>query len=132
MKNQTRHDRRKPSHQCKEDLSEAGKRFSYTLCITHVLQRSVFLIFSYSPNGMTLIFVDAAAAAFPHNHWVSYLCATPTFGRIVAQVATPPSLPTQINYFLETIISELNNDRHFWLHLTASRGRFDNDRSILN
>ena len=71
-------------------------------------------------------------AAFPHNCWVSYLCATPNFGKIGAQAATPPSLPTKENYFYETNIINLNNDLCFWLHLTASRGRFDNNRSILN
>ena len=68
-------------------------------------------------------------AAFSHKCWVSYLCETPKFGKIGAQAATPIY---KKNYFYETIIIKLNNDLHFWLHLTASRGRFDNNRSILN
>ena len=75
-----------------------------------------------------LKFVDAA---FPHNNWFFfYLCATPNFGKIDVQAATPPNLPSQTNYFHEAIIIKLNNDLHFWLHLTASRGRFDKNRSI--
>ena len=47
---------------------------------------------SLSPSGMQLKFV---VAAFYHKCWVSYLCATPNFGKIGAQAATPPSLPTK-------------------------------------
>ena len=72
-------------------------------------------MFTYSPNGMKLKFV---VAAFSRNCWVSHLYATPNFGKIGAQAATPPSLPTKKNYFYETIIIKLNNDLHFWL-LTA-------------
>ena len=127
MENQTRRNRRKPSHQCKGGLNQAGKRFSYAMCITQGFR--AFCVFPYSPNGMKLKFVDAA---FPHNCWVSYLCATPNVGKIGAQAATSPSLPTQKNYFYVANIIKLSNNLDFWLLLTASRGRFDNNRSILN
>ena len=58
-------------------------------------------MFLNSPNGKSLKFVDAA---LPHNCWVSYLCATPNFGKIGAQAATPPSIPTQKIIFMTTII----------------------------
>ena len=49
------------------------------------------------------------------NCWVSYLCATPNFGKIGSQAATPPSLPRlrEKNYFHETVIIKLNKDLHF-------------------
>ena len=43
------------------------------------------------PNGMALTFVDPA---FPHNCWVSYLCATTNFDKIGAR----PPLSTESTY----------------------------------
>ena len=76
-------------------LHEALRAF----CVPHV---------SYSPSGMKWKFV---VAAFSHNCWISYLCATPNFGKIGAQAATPPSLYPQKNYLHETIIIKLIEQR---------------------
>ena len=62
-----------------------------------------------------------------------FVHSTPNFGKIGAQAATPPSRATYTTkLFYETIIIKLSNDLNFWLLLTASRRRFDNNRSILN
>ena len=62
---------------------------------TRLLERSALPKFSYFP--MALKFVDAA---FSHNCWVFYLCATPNFGKIGAQAATPLSLLTKKKLFV--------------------------------
>ena len=80
-------------------LSKYGA-LTNTLPLHKVLERSAFLVFPYSPNGMKLKFVDAA---LPHNCWASYLCATPNFGKIGAQAATPPSLPTK-EFFMKPLL----------------------------
>ena len=55
---------------------------------------------------------------------------TPTFDKISSPGCHCASTYEQ-NYVHEIIIIELNNDLQFWIHLIASRGRFDNNQSIL-